>query len=130
MLNEEKVILMTKLASYETHEGKRCQKVANYFRGDYIVIQLAKSLVAATISFGIIFGLYMIYDLEEFMENIYKMDLISFARNILTYYIYFVVVFLAITYVYSAWCYYKAKKSLRNYYQNLKKLSSFYKDKN
>ena len=64
------------------------------------------------------------------MENIYKMDLISFARNILTYYIYFVVVFLAITYVYSAWCYYKAKKSLRNYYQNLKKLSSFYKDKN
>lgn len=129
MINEEKVILMTKLESYENHEGRKCQKVADYFRGDYIVIQLAKSLVAATISFGIVFGLYMLYDLEEFMENIYKIDLISFARNVLTYYIYFVVGFLAITYVYGSWRYYKAKKSLRNYYQNLKKLNSFYKNK-
>ena len=70
MLNEEKVILMTKLASYEAHEGRKCQKVADYFRGDYIVVQMAKSLVAATLSFGILFGLYMLYDLEEFMENI------------------------------------------------------------
>ena len=36
MLNEERVILMTKLASYETNEGKKNVAIGNYFRSDYI----------------------------------------------------------------------------------------------
>ena len=51
MVNEEKVILMTRLASYEDKEGRKCQKVADYFRSDFIVIQVAKTLISATISF-------------------------------------------------------------------------------
>ena len=35
MINEEKVILMTKLASYETHEGKKDMTVVHYFRRLY-----------------------------------------------------------------------------------------------
>ena len=50
MINEEKVILMTKLASYETHEGKKDMTVVHYFRGDYIGFQVLKSVIAATIS--------------------------------------------------------------------------------
>ena len=127
MVNEEKVILMTRLASYEDKEGRKCQKVADYFRGDFIVIQVAKALISATISFCILFGLYMVYNLEEFMANIYKMDLVSYAKNILTYYVYLLVVYFAISYLLSVWRYYRAKKSLRNYYQNLKKLDTLYK---
>ena len=51
MINEEKVILMTKLASYETDNGKKDILVVNYFRSDYIGFQLLKSVIAATISF-------------------------------------------------------------------------------
>jgi len=130
MLNEEKVILMTKLASYESKEGRKCQKVANYFRSDFIVIQVAKALIGATISFGIVLGLYIVYNLEEFMANIYKMDLVSFAKNILTYYIYVMVAYFVIAYVLGTIRFFMARKSLRNYFLNLKKLYSFYNTKN
>ena len=51
MINEEKVILMTRLASYESNEGKKDISIVNYFKGDYIGFQILKSVIAATISF-------------------------------------------------------------------------------
>ena len=40
MLNEEKVILMTQMASYEENEGKKNMAIGRYFRSDYIAIQV------------------------------------------------------------------------------------------
>lgn len=126
MLNEERVILMTKLASYEEQEGKKNIVIGNYFRSDYISLQLIKSVVCATIAFGLMFGLYVLYDVENFMQEIYKMDLIQFARNVLILYVIFVAVYGIVSYLVSAYKYSKAKKSLKCYYNNLKKLSSKY----
>ena len=36
MLNEEKIILMTQMASYEENEGKKNMAIGRYFRSDYI----------------------------------------------------------------------------------------------
>ena len=44
MLNEERIILMTHMASYEEHEGKKNVAIGNYFRGDYIGFQVLKSI--------------------------------------------------------------------------------------
>ncbi len=126
MLNEERVILMTKLASYEEQEGKKNLVIGNYFRSDYISLQLIKSIVCATIAFGLMFGLYVLYDVENFMQEIYKMDLIQFARNVLILYVIFVAVYGIVSYLVSSYKYSKAKKSLKCYYNNLKKLSSKY----
>ena len=38
MLNEERVILMTKLASYEANEGKKNVAIGNYFRSEPTVL--------------------------------------------------------------------------------------------
>ena len=51
MLNAERVILMTRLASYETGEGKQNMAIGKYFRSDYIRLQTIKSVVYATIAF-------------------------------------------------------------------------------
>lgn len=126
MLNEEKVILMTKLASYESREGKKNLAIGNYFRSDYISLQLIKSVIYGTIAFGLMLGLYILYDVENFMQEIYKMDLVQFARNILVLYVVFVAVYGIVSYLVYAYKYSKAKKSLKCYYNNLKKLSSKY----
>ena len=128
MLNEERVILMTKMASYEEHEGRKNMKISKYFRGDYIAVQVLKSIFCATVAFALIFALYVLYDFEVFMQDIYKMDLVSFARTILTYYGITVVIYGAISYVIHAYRYSKARKSLKIYYQNLKKLNSLYEE--
>lgn len=126
MLNEERVILMTKMASYEVNEGKKNVSIGNYFRGDYISIQVLKSVLCATIAYVIVFALYIFYDFETFMQDIYKMDLIQFVKDVLLYYALTVVSYGIISYAIYSYRYTKAKKSLKCYYHNLKKLGSLY----
>ena len=126
MLNEERIILMTKMASYEENEGRKNMSIGKYFRSDYIAIQVMKAVISATIAFGVGLALFVFYDFEVFMQDIYKMDLIMFARNILTYYAAAVVLYGAVTYGICSYRYAKAKKSLKRYYNNLKKLNSLY----
>lgn len=128
MLNEERIILMTKMASYEENEGKKNMAIGKYFRSDYITIQVLKSVVCATIAYAVCFALYIFYDFETFMQDIYKMDLVSFAKNVLLYYTVTVVIYGAISYGIYSYRYAKAKKSLKCYYNNLKKLNSLYNE--
>lgn len=128
MLNEERVILMTQLAAYEKDEGKKSVKIGNYFRSDYIAIQVLKSVVSATVAFAIVFALFIFYDFETFMQDLYKMDLIAFARNVLIWYGVTVVGYGIATYAICSYRYARAKKSLKCYYHNLKKLNSLYNE--
>lgn len=126
MLNEERVKLMTRMASYENGEGRKNMNIGNYFRGDYIGKEVLKAVICATISFGLCFALYLFYDFEGFMQDIYKMDLLQFVKNILILYAVVVIVYGIISYVIFSIRYKKAKKSLKKYYNNLRKLSGLY----
>ncbi len=127
MLNEERIILMTKMASYEANEGRKNVAVGSYFRGDYVGWHVLKSIISATIAFVVVFGMYIYYDFEVFMMDIYKMDLIEFARRILSRYLWTVGIYAVISYIIYTVRYIKAVKSLKLYYMNLRKLAGMYK---
>lgn len=129
MLNEQRVVLMTKLASYEANEGKKNMKIGSYFKSDYVAIEILKSLVYGTLAFVLGFGLYILYDFEVFMQDIYKMDLFTFIQNILVYYVITIVVYAVVSYFIYSYRYKRARKSLKRYYHNLKKLSMLYQKK-
>lgn len=126
MLNEERIKLMTKMASYEANEGKRNVSIGSFFRGDYISLQVIKSIINATIAFIICFALFVFYDFEVFMSDIYKMDLLGLGKNVLTVYAIFTAVYALISYLIYTHRYSKARKSLKMYYNNLKKLAYLY----
>lgn len=126
MLNEERVKLMTRMASYEAGEGKKNMNIGNYFRSDYIGMQVLKSVISATIAFGICFGLYLFYGFEHLMQDVYKMDLLQLGKRVLLAYVVMVLVYGVISYVVYASRYKKARKSLKKYYNNLRKLSGLY----
>ncbi|MDL2301205.1 hypothetical protein LJC58_02500 [Lachnospiraceae bacterium OttesenSCG-928-D06] len=126
MLNEDRIVLMTKMASYEANEGKKNVAIGKYFRSDYITLQVLKSIISATVAFGIIIALFVFYDFEVLMQEIYKMDLISFAKNILIWYGVTIVSYGVISYIVYSWRYAKARKNLKSYYSNLKKLNAMY----
>ena len=114
------------MAAYEADEGKKNVAIGNYFRGDYIGLQVIKSIISATIAFVIVFGLFVFYDFEVFMSDIYKMDLLGFGRTVITAYLIFVAVYALISYMIYTYRYAKARKSLKMYYNNLKKLAYLY----
>lgn len=130
MLNEERIRLMTKMASYEANEGKRNVSIGSYFRGDYIGLQVIKSIISGTIGFFIVFGMFILYDFEVFMADIYKMDLLDFGKNVVIAYLVFIVLYAAASYGVYTYRYTKARKSLKRYYNNLKKLAYLYDKEN
>ena len=127
MLNEQRVKLMTKMTSYEEGEGKRNMGIGSYFRGDYIGKEVVKSIVFGTIAFVVVFAIYIAYDYEMYMQDIYKMDLLGFGKSVATKYLIFIAVYAAITYVVYALRYKIARRSLRIYYNNLRRLSAMYR---
>ncbi len=129
MLNEERVILMTKLASYEAGEGKKNVAIGSYFRSDYIGWQVLKSIISASIAFVVVFAMYIFYDFEVFMMDIYKMDLLEFCKNVLTWYAAVVGGYAVLSYIIYTYRYSKARKSLRLYYKNLRKLANMYENR-
>lgn len=122
MLSEQRVKLMTRLASYEANEARKNTTVAKHFRSDYVAWEVIKAIICATIAYMIVFGAYIYYDFEAFMINIYKIDLWEFATKALKYYAIFTVTYCLIVYVVFTIKYRKAKKSLRRYFNTLKLL--------
>ena len=126
MLNEQRVILMTRMEAYAQNEGKENMQIGKYFRGDYLSLQVMKSVVSVTVAYLICVGLYILYHLETLMQDIYKMDLFALAGDILIYYGISVMTYGIISYLVYAVRYTRARKNLKYYYNHLKKLNSLY----
>ena len=126
MVNEERIKLMTRMAAYEKDEHKKNKNIVSFFRNDYISMQVLKSIVYTTIAFGIVFALYVLYDFELFMKDIYQMDLFQFAKSVIIIYLIFLGIILMVTHVVSLYRYNRALQKTKRYYADLKKLSYIY----
>ena len=101
MLNEDRIILMTHMASYEENEGRRNVAIGSYFRGDYIGLQLLKSVISGTIAYALVVAMVIFYDFGTFMQDIYKTDLMELGKTLLFYYMGSLVVYLGVITSYS-----------------------------
>ena len=126
MLNEEKIKIMNKLAMYEQGEGKKYLPVSRYYRSDYIGLALIKNFFLVTIGYCLILAGIAAYFGEYLVDNIHKMDLVAVGRNAVIGYVVVLVVFSVATYIQYSVKYHKAKKSVKEYYQELTQLIKIY----
>ena len=129
MLDEKRIKLMTELAAYENSEGKNAIPICGYFRSDYICFNVVKTIISATISFGLIFGLYVYYNMESFVQDMYRLDLLEMGKQVLLYYLIFASVYALIGYIIYSIKYDRAKRSLVRYQNALKSLLKMYNEK-
>ena len=126
MLNEEKIKIMNKLAMYEQGEGKKYLPLSRYYRSDYIGLALIKNFFLVTIGYCLILAGIAAYFGEYLVDNIHKMDLVAVGRNAVIGYVVVLVVFSVATYIQYSVKYHKAKKSVKEYYQELTQLNKIY----
>ena len=126
MLNEEKIKIMNKLAMYEQGEGKKYLPVSRYYRSDYIGLALIKNFFLVTIGYCLVLAGIAAYFGEYLVDNIHKMDLVAEGRNAVIGYVVVLVVFSVATYIQYSVRYHKAKKSVKEYYQELTQLNKIY----
>jgi hypothetical protein len=117
---------MTKLAAFEEREGKEYRKMTQYFRKDYVGLELIKSFFTGTLAFLIIVGIWGTYRMDYLMEHIDRMDLPAFGTEMLIRYLIFIAIYLLITYIIYNMRYTKGRKRMKLFYNRLKKVSRLY----
>ena len=126
MLDEKRIRLMTQMAAYEANEGKKDIAINGYFRGDYISFQLLKSALYATAGFALGVIMYILYDLETFLEDFYKMDVVEFFKSIIGKYVLVLAIYMVISYFVYSYRYSRAKRHIKKYRTQLKQLMQMY----
>ena len=125
MLNEDKIRIMSRCAMYEKAEGKEDLKINRYFQGDYVRLNVLKTLIGATIGFVLCLGLYIVLQSEYYMENFASLDLMALGKTFLFAYVVIMIIFGIISVMFYGWKYADAQKRIRWYYKDLNALSEF-----
>ncbi len=126
MLNQEKVKDMTRMAIYESRSGEKELYVTSFRRGDYVALQLIKSLILGTIAAIIILALYFLRK-PDFIEGLTTLENIKdLAINMGIFYIVFIAAYLALTFIWARRKYKLSKAHAEPYMRNLKRVVRSY----
>ncbi len=126
MVNEERTKMMTRLALYDSKAGRKELKITRYFSGDYVSTQMLASFVCGTAAFLIICVLTALYNIENLMLELFTMDIMLFARDVLVSYIIFIACYLCICYAYNSFRYGRFKKRVNQYILQIRNLYKHY----
>ena len=126
MINEEKVKAMNRLALYEQGKGKKVLPISRYYRTDYVGQALIKNLFLVTIGYFLILAVLAVYFSEYLMNNIHRMDLRALTIYLVAGYIILMGIYMFITLIIYNVKYYRAKKSVKEYYSQLTRLEKMY----
>ena len=119
---------MTKLALYETKEGKEDIRLSKYYKTDYVRYQVMKSIISATIGYALILLLIFIYKSESIIRDAVTLNYKIIGTYILGIYIIIIAIYgLGALAGYSI-KYDLSRKKLSRYYKLLKRLNKIYNE--
>lgn len=121
MLSEERIRLMTKMASYEEGEGKEYMPIKQYYRKDYVTLGMVKTFVTSSIAFGILLLCYVLYTFEDITEILASRDLTELGMSVLAAYLAFIAVYQLIALLVYYRRYTKATASMKEYHSILRR---------
>lgn len=128
MLNDRKIRLMTKLALYEGKEGKQDIKLSKYYKTDYARLQMLKTGIAVTFAYVLILAMYVIYNLERFIEDAVIIDWAALGKTALGVYICLLTVYIISTLAGYSVYYMMSRKKLSKYFRMLRRLRLIYRE--
>ncbi len=127
MLNEERIMKMSRMAMFEKGRKKACLKISSYYKKDYITIQTIMTLLWCTLGYLIILGGVLALQLEDYLYELTAEFLQEIAVLVVGSYCVTLVIFGGIAVLYYGVKYQRALKVAREYYKALGELSAEYK---
>mgnify|MGYP000802453281 CR=1 FL=1 len=115
MVNEEKVILMTKIAMYKESLGREDLEKGKYFQSDYVKLNCLKTIVSSTVLFVVFAAAYIYYNLADIVEKLTELDYVKVASSIVGGYAVVCIAFALFAWVLYTYRYMKAKPKLIKY---------------
>lgn len=128
MIRTNKVKIMTRAAIFEKKEENRALYVSRFFQNDYIIYGMLKSAISLTFAFAFGACMWVIYHAEELMTEKSVSDLFALGKELVGWYLagfgYLFIDFLVVYWV----RYHDARKRLKDYRSNLRKLLKTYQE--
>lgn len=122
MVDEKKVSLMTKLEIYERQQQNKSIPMSRFYKTDYVRYNVLKTIVAATIAYWLVVGIYIFMQFEDILEKLNEIDYFDLVyRVLITYVMFCVAYFFFATIVYYV-RYELARPGLTEYNSNLRDL--------
>lgn len=121
-MNEKRIRMMTKLADFEQRNEESLRNAGDYYRSDYIGIQLLKNFVRITLAFVVGTGLWACCHMDSLMKKLNTMDIRETGIRILAAYLAAAAFFLLLTYVVCTVRYYRSERKLLKYRNMLEQL--------
>ena len=126
MLNEDKVKLMSKMAMFETVEGRKVMEIDRYSKRDFIFVQVIKAWVLSTIGFGMVFLLTLFLCLDVVAVVLTAVSLTFVIALIVALYIICIILSWVFARRKAVSDYEEAKRTMVKYRNYVKKLGDMY----
>lgn len=130
MLSEERVRQMTHLAIYD-EDKRRKQKekrVIQYYKKDYIAMEMIKSFIYGTIAYVLMMGMLAIYFVQNNIAWIEAVGTVASMIAAVILYIAFIIFFLVLTYKIYSRRYTKERERLKEYQKTLREVVRLYEE--
>lgn len=128
MLNNRKIRIMTKLASYEQKQGRDDIRLSKYYKTDYVRLHILNTIMSVTFGYLLILVMIGIYKSEFLIENAVTLDYKMIFTKILGFYLILLTLSIVGTLIGYSIKYDKSRKQLAVYFKMLKKLRLMYRD--
>ena len=130
MLNNDKIRIMTKLAIYENKSGKEDIKLSQYYKRDYIRLQILNTIVFATIGYFLLILLVGLYQAEYLIAEAVKLDYRAIGLYVLGIYVMLITILILCTIIGYTLKFESSRKKLAGYNKGLKYLRRIYEEEN
>ncbi|MBQ6735306.1 MAG: hypothetical protein IJR00_10425 [Lachnospiraceae bacterium] len=122
MINEERVILMTKMSVKADELNREGMRINQFYRGDYVGFEVVKAVISATVLFVVLMGAYALFRFDEILNEFYSGSGLDGFRKYILYYFVLAGVYVIVSYIIYSIRYNRARKQAREYYHLLKEL--------
>ena len=126
MLNNDKVRVMTRLAIYEKKRGKEDIGLSQYYKRDYIRLQILNTIVFSTIGYGLLVLLVGIYQSEYLIANAVTLNYKAIGMYVFGIYAMFLTISILCTIIASTLKFEASRRKLAGYNKGLRCLQQIY----
>lgn len=130
MIDEKKVKLMTRMASYENNEGRDDLKISAFYRKDYVSYHTVCSILWVTVGYGCLVLLIGVCMFDELLGSLSMEVMVTMAAVAVIGYFAVVILYGVATYVIFNNKHQKARMRIKKYNHDLTRLLKIYEKEN
>ena len=128
MLDNRKIVMMTRLALFEKETGNEDFRLAKYYKMDYIRLQMLKTFICVTMAFVIAVLMSAAYKTEYILRQAAELGYGKFVLLMFVIYLLLMIVSEIAAVMVSTARIKASRKRLGQYYNQLRALRRYYKE--